>query len=61
MVLRSWLQLFRAQTMPATLLLILVPYLANARLLSLETLVIGTFAILSHYFSFGHILKGLPF
>jgi len=53
-MLRHWLQLFRAQTMPATLLLILVPYLTNASLLSLDTLTVCTFAVLVHYISFGH-------
>jgi len=51
---RDWLQLFRAQTAPATILLILVPYLTNASLFSPETLVIGLFALFTHWVSFGH-------
>jgi len=50
---RLWLQLFRAQTMPATLLLVLVPYLMNAQFLDLKTLVLALTLILIHYFSFG--------
>jgi len=46
--------LFRAQTAPATILLILVPYLANGRLFSFETLVVGLFALFIHWVSFGH-------
>ena len=51
---KSWLQLFRAQTSPATILLILIPYLANASLFWLETLAIGLFALFAHWISFGH-------
>jgi len=54
MRLRDWLRLFRAQTGPATILLILVPYLANAKLFSLETFVISLFALYTHWISFGH-------
>jgi hypothetical protein len=54
MIIRDWLQLFRAQTAPATILLILVPYLTNAKLFSLETLAIGLFALFTHWMSFGH-------
>jgi len=50
----DWLRIFRAQTMPATLLLILVPYLTNAEFFSLTTLEIALFAVLAHYLSFGH-------
>jgi len=52
--LRAWLQLFRAQTAPATLLLVMVPYLENAQFLSIETLLLGFYFVLVHYFSFGH-------
>jgi len=51
---RDWLRLFRAQTAPATILLIMVPYLTNRTLFSFETLVIGLFALLVHWISFGH-------
>jgi 4-hydroxybenzoate polyprenyltransferase len=51
---KYWLQLFRAQTAPATVLLILVPYLTDASLFSLEALVVGLFALLAHWVSFGH-------
>jgi len=54
MTIRDWLQLFRAQTAPATILLILVPYLTNASLFSLEALAIALFALFTHWFSFGH-------
>ena len=53
MKLRSWLQLFRAQTAPATLLCILVPYLHNAIFFDLRTLILAVSAVLFHYFSFG--------
>lgn len=53
MRLRSWLQLFRAQTAPATLLCILVPYLHNAVFFDLRTLTCALSAVLFHYFSFG--------
>jgi hypothetical protein len=51
---KDWLRLFRAQTAPATILLILTPYLANAGLFSVETLGIAIFALLAHWISFGH-------
>lgn len=51
---RDWLRIFRAQTAPATILLILVPYLTNASLFSILTLIIGAFALLAHWISFGH-------
>jgi len=54
MKVRDWLQLFRAQTAPATILLILVPYLTNASLFSWKTLAIGLFSLLAHWISFGH-------
>jgi len=54
MIVRDWLRLFRAQTAPATILLILVPYLTNAPMFSWETLVVGLFALCAHWISFGH-------
>jgi len=54
MNIRDWLRFFRAQTAPATILLILVPYLTNGVLFSFETLVIGLFALFIHWISFGH-------
>jgi len=54
MTFRDWLQLFRAQTAPATILLILVPYLANGILFSFQALAIGLFALFAHWISFGH-------
>jgi len=53
MNLRSWLQLWRAQTAPATLLSILVPYLHNTVFLDLKTLILTLSTVLFHYFSFG--------
>ena len=53
MKLKSWLQLWRAQTAPATLLCILVPYLHNAVFFDLRTLILAVSAVLFHYFSFG--------
>lgn len=41
-------------TAPATILLILVPYLAGAPLFSWRALAIGLFALLAHWISFGH-------
>ena len=54
MKLKAWLQLFRAQTAPATLLLVLVPYLTNAYFFDIRTLILAFYCILIHYFSFGH-------
>jgi len=54
MTTRDWLRLFRSQTAPATILLILVPYLTNASLFSLGALMIGLFALFTHWISFGH-------
>jgi len=51
--LRSWLQLFRAQTAPASVLLVLVPYLVDKPLFSWKVLVLATFILLVHWFSFG--------
>ena len=52
--LRAWLQLFRAQTAPATLLLVLVPYLTNAPFFDVKLLILALYSVLVHYFSFGH-------
>jgi 4-hydroxybenzoate polyprenyltransferase len=53
-VIKDYLRMFRAQTAPATILLILVPYLTIASLFSLEALTIGLFALFAHWISFGH-------
>jgi hypothetical protein len=50
---REWLQLFRAQTAPATLMLVLVPFLAGGVDIG-RALVLGFTAIAIHYISFGH-------
>jgi len=50
---RSWLQLFRAQTAPATILLVLVSYLAGGSF-RIEALPIGLLALFAHWLSFGH-------
>lgn len=39
--------------MPATLLLVLIPYLINANLFNFKTLIIALFAVSTHYLSFG--------
>lgn len=52
-MIRDWLRLFRAQTAPATLLLVLTPYLTG-KYEWFQPLLLGCFAILVHYFSFGH-------
>ena len=52
MSLKSWLQLFRAQTAPATILLVLVPFLAGNPI-SGTVVVIAIYALLVHLFSFG--------
>jgi len=54
MRIHEWFQLFRAQTAPATILLILVPYLTNTTMFSFGTLAIGLFALFVHWISFGH-------
>jgi hypothetical protein len=51
---KDWLRLFRAQTAPATLLLILTPYLTNTDLFTFQTLAVAVFALLAHWISFGH-------
>ncbi len=51
---RDWLQLFRAQTAPAVILLVMVPYLHARSLWTAEALILGIFALLIHWVSFGH-------
>jgi len=51
--LRSWLQLFRAQTAPASVLLVLIPYLVDNPLFLWKVLVLAIFILLVHWFSFG--------
>jgi len=50
---RAWLQLFRAQTWPATFLVIIVPYLTANSLLDIRTLILILLTIGIHYTSFG--------
>lgn len=52
MGLKSWLQLCRAQTAPASILLVLVPFLSGNPI-SGTVVVLAVFALLTHYFSFG--------
>ena len=52
MSLKSWLQLFRAQTAPASVLLVLVPFLSGNPI-SGTVVVLAVYALLVHYFSFG--------
>ena len=55
MKIRDWLRVFRAQTASASFILALVPYLlGGGEFLSWHSLFIFTFAILTHWFSFGH-------
>ena len=52
---RDWLQVFRAQTAPATIILVLVPYLlGGGNLFTFDGLFIGILAMLFHWFTFGH-------
>jgi len=51
---KAWLQLFRAQTAPATVFLLLMPYLVGASFFEAKTLVLAFLLLLIHYFSFGH-------
>lgn len=50
---RPWLRLFRAQTAPATVLIMLVPYLAGASFLSWSTLALAVYGLLLHWWTFG--------
>ena len=53
--LRDWLQIFRAQTAPATIILVLISYLvAGGSLFTSDALFLGIFALLCHWFMFGH-------
>lgn len=51
---KQWLQLFRAQTFAATLLLLMTGYLVGGgKLFTIEGLLVGIFALLAHFMSFG--------
>ena len=50
---KDWLRLFRAQTAPATVLLLLVPYLAGEGATLVGALIIGIFGLFAHFWSFG--------
>lgn len=53
--LKDWFRIFRAQTYPASLMLIMIFYLlAGGKLFSLYALYLAIFALLAHYFGFGH-------
>lgn len=51
---KSWGQLFRMQTAPATIFLILTPYLVNAPFFDIKTAILVTAALFFHYLSFAH-------
>ncbi len=52
--LNQWLKLFRAQTLPATLLLLVTAFLlGGGSLFSIKGLLVCFFALLAHFFSFG--------
>lgn len=52
---RDWLRVFRAQTAPATLLVVMVPFLlGGGNLFSFFGLALFVFAIVLHWFIFGH-------
>ena len=52
---RGWLQIFRAQTAPATIILVLSSYLVGGgNLFIVEGLSLGIFALLFHWFTYGH-------
>lgn len=51
----DWLRVFRAQTYPASLLLVLIFYfLGGGELISWYTLYLALFTLITHYSSFGH-------
>ena len=53
--LRDWLQVFRAQTAPATIILVLASYLVGGgNLFTFDGLFLGIFALLFHWFTYGH-------
>ncbi|MBA7525977.1 hypothetical protein ES705_18137 [subsurface metagenome] len=52
---RDWLQVFRAHTAPATIILVLVSYLlGGGNLFTFDSLFLGIFALLFHWFTYGH-------
>jgi hypothetical protein len=52
---RDWLQVFRAQTAPATIILVLTSYLVGGgNLFTVEALFLGIFVLLFHWFTYGH-------
>jgi hypothetical protein len=52
---RDWLQVFRAHTAPATIILVLVSYLVGGgNLFTFDSLFLGIFALLCHWFMYGH-------
>ena len=52
---RDWLQVFRAQTAPATIILVLTSYLVGGGdLFTSDGLALGIFVLLFHWFTFGH-------
>lgn len=54
-IIRDYLQLFRAQTYPASLMLLFIFYfLGGGRLLSWQSLGLAIYALVSHYIGFGH-------
>lgn len=50
---RSWLQLFRAQTAPATILLLLVPYISGENSNLIGAIILAIFGLFVHCWSFG--------
>ena len=55
MQVRRWLQVFRAQTASATIILILMPYLyGGGELFDWRTILLFVYAVLVHWASFGH-------
>jgi len=52
-VLKDWLRVFRAQTAPATIILVILPIL-NGGVDAIYFLIIVAWLLLVHYFSFGH-------
>ena len=52
---KDWLRIFRAQTAPAVLILVLTPYLvAGGKLFSWYALLLAVWSIFTHHISFGH-------
>jgi len=50
----DWLRVFRAQTAPATILLVLTGYLTAKSLYTLEALILLLYCLFIHWISFGH-------